>query len=164
MTDLRDAIKSIEPVCAGLCAARADRYETVLPVLRAVHEEVVAAVDDEVGFTVASRRFHEQLVAVCGNETLILVVGALESLWSSQEEAWARDASLVGEFPDRRRRMSGVRAHERIFRYIEDGDVDRVQQQARVHLESTLLYALGDDGEGKPVAAAPPRQAWNVGV
>jgi DNA-binding FadR family transcriptional regulator len=28
MTDLRDAIKSIEPVGAGLCAAREDRYET----------------------------------------------------------------------------------------------------------------------------------------
>jgi GntR family transcriptional repressor for pyruvate dehydrogenase complex len=164
MTDLRDAIKSIEPVCAGLCAARADRHETVLPVLRAVHEEVESAIDDEVGFTVASRRFHEQLVAVCGNETLILVVGALESLWSSREEAWARDASLTGEFPDRRQRMSGVRAHERILRSIEDGDVDRVQQRARVHLESTLLYALGDEGARKPVAASSPRQAWNVGV
>ncbi|WP_433045903.1 FadR/GntR family transcriptional regulator [Dactylosporangium sp. CS-033363] len=158
MTDLRDAIKSIEPVCAGLCAARADRNEEVLPVLRAVHEEVVAAVDDDVEFTRTSRRFHEQLVALCGNETMILVIGALESLWSTREEAWARDASLHGEFPDATRRMSGIRAHDRILASIEDGEVDRVQQQARVHLESTLLYALGDDVD-RPVAASPPRQS-----
>jgi GntR family transcriptional repressor for pyruvate dehydrogenase complex len=161
MTDLRDALKSIEPVCAGMCAAREDRHEAVLPVLRAIHDEVVAAVDDEVGFTVAARRFHEQLVAVCGNETLIVVVGALESLWSSREEAWARDASLTGEFPDRRRRMTGVRAHERILRSIEDGAVDRVQQEARVHLESTLLYAVGGN---RPVAASSPRQIGDIGV
>jgi GntR family transcriptional regulator, transcriptional repressor for pyruvate dehydrogenase complex len=161
MTDLRDAIKSIEPVCAGLCAARDDRHEEVLPSLRQVHERVVAAVDDDVEFTISSRRFHEQLVAVCGNQTLILVVGALESLWSSREEAWARDASQTGSFPDSKRRQSGVRAHERILKSIEDGDVDRVQRQARVHLESSLLYAVAADVE-KAVEASSPRQSWNV--
>jgi DNA-binding FadR family transcriptional regulator len=163
MTDLRDALKSIEPVCAGLCAGREDRHETVLPGLWAVHEQVVAAVDDEVEFTMTSRRFHEQMVASCGNETLILVVGALESLWSSREEAWARDASETGEFPGSKSRQAGVRAHERILKSIEDGDVDRVQRQARVHLESSMLYALGTD-IGKPVEASSPRQTWNVGV
>lgn len=163
MTDLRDAIKGIEPVCAGLCAARADRHEKVLPALRAVHDQVVAAIDDEVEFTMTSRRFHEQLVAVCGNETLILVVGALESLWSSREEAWARDASATGEFPDPKKRRSGVRAHEAILKSIEDGEVDKVQRQARVHLESSLLYAVEADS-GKSVEASAPRLTWNVGA
>jgi len=160
MTDLRDAIKSIEPVCAGLCAAREDRATAVLPTLRETHEQVEAALDDAVEFTRASRRFHEQMVDACGNETLILVVGALESLWSSREEAWARDATAVGEFPDSKRRLDGIRAHERILKSIEDGDVDRVQRQARVHLESSLLYALAE-GPAKSVQASSPRVTWS---
>lgn len=161
MTDLRDALKSIEPVCAGLCAAREDRHEQVLPPLQVLHEKIAASVDDEVEFTVVSRRFHEQMVESCGNQTLILVVGALEALWSKREEAWARDASQAGAFPDRKRRLTGILAHERILKSIEDGDVDRVQRQARVHLESSLLYALADDA-AKQVEASSPRPAWNA--
>ena len=93
----------------------------------------------------------------------LLVVGALESLWSSREEAWARDASQSGEFPDSKQRLSGVRAHERILKSIEDGDLDRVQRQARVHLESSMLYGLGADLD-KLVEASPPRQTWDVGA
>lgn len=157
MADVRDALQAIEPVCAGLCAAREDRLDTVLPRLRALHQEVLEAVGDPVQFTVTSRRFHEALVDSCGNETLKLVVGALESLWSSREEAWARDADQAGGFPDSKRRLSGTRAHERIIKYIQEGDVDRVQRQVRLHLESSLLYALTDVTADRAVEPASPR-------
>jgi GntR family transcriptional regulator, transcriptional repressor for pyruvate dehydrogenase complex len=144
MVDVREALKSIEPVCAGLCAQRPDRREVVLPPLTAVFEANVAAVDDPIGFTKSSRRFHEVLVDVCGNETLKLIIGALESLWTTREEAWARQADEAGGFPDAARRLTGTKAHERILKYIEDGDVDRVQRQARLHLEQSLRYALDE--------------------
>jgi GntR family transcriptional repressor for pyruvate dehydrogenase complex len=155
MTDLRDALKSIEPVCAGLCAGREDRHTEVLPKLQALHEEVLASVGDPVEFTLTSRRFHEQLVESCGNETLKLIVGALESLWGSREEAWAREATEAGAFPDSPRRLSGIRSHERILRYIDEGDVDRVHRQARIHLDSSLLD-IGKDAL-RPVEPASPR-------
>jgi GntR family transcriptional regulator, transcriptional repressor for pyruvate dehydrogenase complex len=157
MTDLRDALQAIEPVCAGLCAAREDRLEEVLPRLRALQKDVVDSVYDPVGFTLNSRRFHEGLVDSCGNETLKLVVGALESLWTSREEAWARQADRAGGFPDAKSRLGGVRAHERIIKYIEEGAVDRVQRQARLHLESSLLYALDGSSEDRAVEPASPR-------
>jgi GntR family transcriptional repressor for pyruvate dehydrogenase complex len=157
MADVRDALQAIEPVCAGLCAAREDRHETVLPRLRALQKEALDAVGDPVQFTVTSRKFHEGLVDSCGNETLKLVVGALESLWTSREEAWARDADQAGGFPDSKRRLSGIRAHERIIKYVEDGDVDRVQRQARRHLESSLLYALDGATDDRAVEPASPR-------
>jgi GntR family transcriptional regulator, transcriptional repressor for pyruvate dehydrogenase complex len=156
LADLRDALKSIEPVCAGICAAREDRHETVLPRLRELHAETLKAVNDPYQFTMTSRRFHEELVHSCGNETLKLVVGALESLWSSREEAWARQADEAGAFPEPKRRMSGTRAHERIIKYIEDGDVDRVQRQARLHLESSLLYATAGE-DSRAVEPSSPR-------
>jgi len=158
LADVRDALQAIEPVCAGLCAAREDRHESVLPLLRSLHQEVLDAVGDPLEFTATSRRFHEGLVNSCGNETLKLVVGALESLWTMREEAWARDADLSGGFPDARRRMTGARAHERIIKYIEDGDVDRVQRQVRLHLESSLLYALDGETGGRAVEPATPAQ------
>jgi GntR family transcriptional repressor for pyruvate dehydrogenase complex len=152
MIDVREALKSIEPVCAGLCAQRPDRLEAVLPHLTELHEATLAALDDPLEFTVTSRRFHEALVESCGNETIKLVIGALESLWTSREEAWARSADESGGFPDAKRRLSGTKAHARILKYIEEGDVDRVQRQARLHLDSSLLYAL-DEGSVDTAAA-----------
>jgi GntR family transcriptional regulator, transcriptional repressor for pyruvate dehydrogenase complex len=156
LADLRDALKNIEPVCASICASREDRYETVLPRLRELHAQTLEVIDDPYQFTMTSRRFHEELVSSCGNETLKLVVGALESLWSSREEAWVRDADQAGAFPEPKERLIGTRAHERIIKYIEDGDVDRVQRQARLHLESSLLYATAGD-DTRPVGPSSPR-------
>lgn len=157
MSDVREALKAIEPVCAGLCAQRPDRSEVVLPALTPLHEASLAALDDPVEFTLTSRRFHETLVDQCGNETLKLMIGALESLWTSREEAWARDADQAGGFPDSKRRLSGTKAHARILKYIEDGDVDRVQRQARLHLDATLFYALDDASADTTVTSGPPR-------
>jgi len=66
----------------------------------------------------------------------------------------------TGEFPERKRRQTRRACAERILKSIEDGDVDRVQRQARVHLESSLLYAVADTD--KPVEASSPRQAWTT--
>jgi DNA-binding FadR family transcriptional regulator len=154
MDDVRDALKSIEPVCAGLCAQRPDRFENVLPELNRLHEVTLAAVDDPMEFTTSSRRFHEAVVDLCGNETLKLVIGALESLWTSREEAWAREADVAGGFPDAHRRLTGIKSHARILKYIEDGDVDRVQRQARLHLDQALRYAVDEDSAEAAVSSA----------
>lgn len=140
-TDLGEALKRLEPMCAALCATREDRDAEVLPKLRLIHEQTLAAVDDEVEFTRVTRTFHEALVQSCGNQTLILVAGTLESLWSSQEQAWAAEALEAGDFPDVARRETGIRAHERIIRLIEQGDADRLEAFARVHLDNTMRYA-----------------------
>lgn len=152
-SDVGEALKRIEPVCAGLLAARPDRQEQALPALRQIHEQTVAAVDDEVQFTRLSRRFHEELVALCGNETLILIVGALETLWSRQELGWAEHARSTGEFPDSRHRRSGLRAHERMLKLITDGQVNAVEQHARKHLESTVVYLAGADALDRVVSS-----------
>jgi len=145
LADLSEALKRIEPVCAGLCAARDDRHTAVLPRLRELHEQIIDNLDDEVAFTRLSRHFHEELVASCGNQTMILVIGALESLWSRQEVDWASRARAAKVFPEREQRRAGVRAHERILQLIERGDVAGVERQVRIHLDASLLYALDTD-------------------
>ena len=154
--DVGEALKRIEPVCAALCAARA---ELVLPKLRRIHEQTLAAVDDEVEFTRVTRAFHEELVQSCGNQTLILIAGALESLWAGQEQEWAARAHAAGDFPGVERRATGVRAHERIMRLIEEGDAERLETFARRHLENTMRYAASPGPV--TVVSTPRRFRWS---
>ena len=140
--DVGGAIQAIEPLCAGMIARRDDRMDTILPRLTEIHEQIIDAVDDEVEFTRLSRRFHEEVVRGCGNETLILVVGALESLWSSREEAWAHVAKRLGSFPDGKQRQQGIRAHARILQLLEAGDAGQVERHARRHLDRSLYPTM----------------------
>jgi GntR family transcriptional repressor for pyruvate dehydrogenase complex len=152
LADVGAALSYLEPLCASLCAARTDRETEVLPRLRAVHEAATAAVDDELEFTRIQREFHEELVDACGNQTLKIVVGALESLWSRQEQEWAEDVTSKGDFPARESRLEGLRAHERLLQLIEEGEATEVSSAARRHLGAIQRYALSVEDSEKTVA------------
>ena len=160
LSDLSDGLQQIEPICAVLCAEREDRHSAVLPELHQIHEQVAAAVDDEVEFTRLSRRFHEQLVASCGNETLILVVGALETVWSQHEQDWAARATAAGEFPDRQRRRSGIRAHERLLEQIDQGDARGTAKVAQRHLDESQRFALSEAANATPISIRASRNSY----
>jgi DNA-binding FadR family transcriptional regulator len=131
--DLVDAMRKLEPVCAAECALRADRRQTVLPRLRAVLDKGLEMIDDADAFIGLARQFHIELVANCGNETMGLVVGALEALWSAQVDVLARDVARHGSFSDRSVRQSLADEHERIYRLIAEGDARGVEQATRDH-------------------------------
>ncbi len=85
-----EAMLAIEPVCVGACAARPDRAELVLPKLRLTLDAAAAALDVPATYTGLARRFHIELVALCGNEAMALTVGVLESLWTAHVDSLAR--------------------------------------------------------------------------
>jgi DNA-binding FadR family transcriptional regulator len=151
LTDVGEALGQLEPLCASLCTSRPDRLTAVLPRLREVHAAAVEAVDNELEFQRLQREFHEELVKLCGNETLKLVVGALESLWSRQEEVWAEQVASEGGFPEREQRLEGLRAHERLLDLIEAGNPAEVSTAARRHLDAIQRYALSVASGDKPV-------------
>lgn len=144
LNDVADALRLLEPLCTELCARREDRAEAVVPTLRAALEASLAAVDDDLEVIRQSRKFHEALAELCGNRTLVMVVGALESLWSTQEQSWAEDASVRGEFPDRPARRKALKEHERLLTLIERGDGTGAAREARKHLVTSTLYAMSD--------------------
>lgn len=147
LRDVGAAIKHIEPVCAALCAERDDRDKVVVPRLRAVHKAALdCAPDNALQLTVLTRQFHEELVALCGNQTMIQLVGALETLWSSHEQEWAQRKKEEGEFPDPAVRKNSLKVHERLIALIEAGDAEGVSRAARKHLEGSIFYASGDGG------------------
>jgi DNA-binding GntR family transcriptional regulator len=106
--------------------------------------ERCAAVEahDLAGAAVALQEFHQAIIDGCGNETLVIVVGALESLWSLHKKAWADAAEDVGSGPEPNLRASVIAAHEEITDAIEAGDAARAHQLVTAHLAKVSPLVL----------------------
>ncbi len=158
ISDLASAIKHIEPISASLCATRPDRVREVVPVLRANLRQTEAATSDGPQFTALARQFHELLVSCCGNETLILTVGALESLWSEQERQWAVRAASEGSYPEERYRRDVLTAHVALVAAIEAGDAEAAGHLDASHLQHSQRYTL-KDSEDRWAGSWPGRRS-----
>jgi GntR family transcriptional repressor for pyruvate dehydrogenase complex len=145
LADTGTALGRLEPICAGMCAARPDRETTVLPVLRALLDEQQEAIGDVAAFNRSSRGFHERLVELCGNETMILVVGAMEGIWSAHEAETYQHVRPGGTEPDAEVMRAAFRDHRAMLRAIESGNETRAASLARAHLEATQAYTLSHD-------------------
>jgi DNA-binding FadR family transcriptional regulator len=154
LVDLAGTIRDVEPVAAALCARRSDRATAVLPRLRTAQKSAEAAIDDGVLFTYAAREFHEEFVRSCGSETLIVMLGTLESMWSQQERQWAQRAQEQGSYPRPEQREEVMAVHESILVAIKSGDEDHAAKLVRSHLRQSQRYAL-DEVKGALVMAAP---------
>ena len=130
-SDLVDALRGMEPACAGYCAGRKDRNETVVPALRENIARSRNSADDADAFIGLAREFHVLIVSLCGNATMAFVVGALETLWSAQVETLARKARKLGDFADRATRLLVISEHEALVAIIEAGDAAAAEQTLR---------------------------------
>jgi DNA-binding FadR family transcriptional regulator len=152
--DVVHAISQIEPLCARECARRSDRRRTVIPVLRRIHNASEAAIGNPSEFARLAREFHEQIVATGGNETFIVMVGALVSLWTAQVQS-VGDRLRLGEFEIRGTRERSFAEHARLLECIVAGDADAAERVAREHDATPARHGLL--GRGMRVAAAPLR-------
>lgn len=148
--DVAQALREVEPACAALCATRKGRMKAVVAPLKKLHAEAVSSVDDLVEVVHASRRFHEALVQLCGNETLIIMAGALEVLWSSHEADWVHASAEPTDIPVEER-LAVLEQHAEILRAIEAGDADGARDAAARHLTTSQDYP-GRGGVVDPVA------------
>jgi DNA-binding FadR family transcriptional regulator len=145
--DVAQALRELEPTCAAFCAARTDRRRAVVPSLRAIHRRSLASIDDIQASTRASRQFHEALVHLCGNESLIVIVGALEAIWSRHEIAnVSADSDLsIAE------RRAALDAHGEVIELIHAGDTAGVRTALTGHLEAVQSLPAPDYGAGQVV-------------
>jgi DNA-binding FadR family transcriptional regulator len=139
-TDLRAALAELQPVCAAMCARRADRRRKVVPKLHAACEGMADAIDDAPAMEHWSRQFHTELIEGCGNRSLVLVVGALEELWATQPEAWTQRVATADESPDVELRKQGLLAHRRITAAIDAGDAERADRLMREHMGDPAIF------------------------
>lgn len=141
LSDIAVALQQLEPVCASMCAQRRDRRKTVVKELRQIQKETVAARDDVARVTAAGRRFHEVIVEGCGSQTMIVLVGALEAIWSSHAANLAAMATTPGRLPESDA-LFGAEAldryaadHAAIIDAIEEGDAERAASLSAEHLD-----------------------------
>lgn len=140
LSDVGEALLEVEPMCASLCARREDRMRAVVAPLTEAHEQALASRSDPSALTRLARRFHELIVELCGNETMILVAGALESMWTAHEQDWADTTPAPDAFADSQVGRASLNAHGRIIRLIEAGSADRVARLVREHLSSSAFF------------------------
>jgi DNA-binding FadR family transcriptional regulator len=133
LNDVQTALRHLEPVCVAACASRADRETTILPKLKENIEQSRAHIDDADIYIGLARQFHVELVVGCGNETMSLIIGALETLWSAQVDRLARRPAQHGAFADRNVRLATLKDHEKLYRFIAKGDAAGAERAAREH-------------------------------
>ncbi len=164
--DVSEALTHLEPICAGMCAARDDRLSEVVPYLQDEIDRQSAQFDDVSQYVPNARRFHEALVSRCGNEPMILLIGSLELIWSTHESAvWNGDGG-PSPMVDKTRRAA-LRDHQRLVDAISDGNAARAVRLAHDHLaaarRNTLAIGSGHTIEAKLMADLGARLDPRVG-
>lgn len=153
--DVSEALMHLEPICAGMCAAREDRMTEVVPQLQEQIDAQTTQFDDVAQYVPNARRFHETLVSRCGNEPMILLIGSLELIWSAHESAvWSDDGDPT-TMVDKTRRAA-LRDHQRLLDAIRDGNPARAVRLAQDHLavarRNTLAFGTDKTIEAKRIS------------
>lgn len=149
--DVAQALREVEPACAALCAEVTGRKRTIVPELRAIQKEARQSVDDLVRATDLSRQFHETIVRRCGNRSLIVMVGALEAVWSSHETGWSR--AVDPQHVPVEERRAALDRHDELIARIAAGDASGARELSWRHLCEVQQYPDPDSGDGHVVPA-----------
>jgi DNA-binding FadR family transcriptional regulator len=158
--DVSEALMHLEPICAGMCAAREDRMTEVVPYLQNEIDIQTTQFDDVSQYVPNARRFHETLVSRCGNEPMILLIGSLELIWSAHESSvWSDDGEPTAMVDKTKR--AALRDHQRLLDAIRDGNPARAVRLAQDHLAAarrkTLAFGTDKTIEAKRVLDIGPR-------
>ena len=150
--DVGEALRALEPLCATMCARREDRNETVVPQLQRLVAEQAEAIGDVKRTLTIVDRFHDSIVQGCGNDSLVLAVGALERVWAGHATTVYTDISAPE--PTMKTWNASLREHDKIVAAIARGDAAGVERLARSHLEATHAYMSAVDDGLRVTAAA----------
>jgi GntR family transcriptional regulator, transcriptional repressor for pyruvate dehydrogenase complex len=142
--DVSAALMHLEPICAGMCAAREDRMTEVVPYLQHEIDKQTAQFDDVSQYVPNARRFHETLVSRCGNEPMILLIGSMELIWSAHESSVWNDDGEPAPMAGKTRRAA-LRDHQRLLDAIRDGNSARAVRLAQDHLAVARRKTLAFD-------------------
>jgi DNA-binding FadR family transcriptional regulator len=139
LADVFEARTILEPAAVRKIA-KARNHEGFAATLRARIAEQRDAIDDPVRFAEANARFHEDLVAMAGNETLSIVV---EMLGEVVTRAVAEVSRLEVEGGSTATRRRGVRSQEHLADLIEAGDAEAAEQHWQTHMGVVGKVMLG---------------------
>ena len=142
LADVFQARTIIEPAAVRLVAQARNRRSSAkrLRVLIEVQEE---AIEDVVAFGQANAQFHEELVAMAGNQTLTILAEMLNEV--VERAVTAVSQSGAGDSVATRRR--GVRSQQRLAELVDTGEADVAEDHWRTHMAVVGRVMLGQQAK-----------------
>jgi GntR family transcriptional repressor for pyruvate dehydrogenase complex len=139
LADVYEARTILEPAAARTVAASRGRKAAAQRLRELIGAES-DAIEDPEAFAVANSRFHGELVAMAGNQTLTIVYEMLDEVVTRAVEAVSQADGDDGSVATRQR---GVRGQLKLADLIEQGDAEAAEQHWRTHMTVVGRVLLG---------------------
>jgi len=143
LADVFEVRTIIEPAAVRMVASSRGRRKAARRLGELITEEE-EAMDDPEAFGLANARFHEAIMAMAGNETLIIVYEMLNEVVARAVTAVSQSDTGNGSTATRRR---GVRSQRRLGELIEAGDADAAEEHWRTHMTVVGRVLLGQQAQ-----------------
>jgi GntR family transcriptional repressor for pyruvate dehydrogenase complex len=139
LADVHEARTLLEPTAARVVAASRSRRAAAAELRQRIDDQI-GVIDDPDAFGPANARFHEQLVALAGNQTLSIVAEMLNEIVAGAVIAISKIGSEGSSLAVRRR---GIHSQERLVELIEAGEAAEAEAHWRAHMTVVGRVLLG---------------------
>jgi DNA-binding FadR family transcriptional regulator len=142
--DLYEMRTLIEPPAARLVAER--NSEAAVPILRKHIEAEIAAVDERPLQAHLIVEFHNLMIELAGNKTLLMVAQAVRGLVDAHLQLAQRHLPPASNDESRKAYLHGIRSHSRLVDLIEAKDGPGAEAHWRSHMIVASKTWLGRVG------------------
>ncbi|MGV0791709.1 FadR/GntR family transcriptional regulator [Mycolicibacterium sp. XJ1819] len=132
LADVFEARYLLEPPAARAIAARRRGRRAAIAQLQSLVDRERELIDDHDAFGLANHAFHETLVALAGNKTLIVVAGTLNEILANALIAVSRADENLTAVATRRR---DLRSQLRLLELLSAADADGAEKHWRAHMD-----------------------------
>jgi DNA-binding FadR family transcriptional regulator len=150
LADIQEARLAIEPWAARLVARRhSDQDVAALrKSVRAAHDSIA----DAARFAAAVTAFHQAVVELSGNHTLILLITIVRGILQRHEALMTARLNETSSMRERRKQiLPGLRSFEKLIALIEAGDENGSEKHWRLHMQNANEVWAKDGRATTPV-------------
>jgi DNA-binding FadR family transcriptional regulator len=154
IADVYEARTALEPICAGMMAARKDPDD-----LKRLNEccdqvaELISSSPDRIPepyqWSRTTYKFHDLVLQGSGNKTLALQGGLLQEVVTTHYAATVPKKFAENSRPERFRRV--LLSFRKLARYVADGDREGAHKHWLKHMQTAAVTLLGDDMKNKRI-------------
>jgi GntR family transcriptional regulator, transcriptional repressor for pyruvate dehydrogenase complex len=141
LADVFGAQELIEPAAVRMIASARNHRRSARRI-RTLIAEQHRAIDDPEAYASANVHFHEELVALAGNQTLTIVAEMLNEVVARAMDTVADSVRLESTTSRRR----GIRSQERLAALIDAGDADAAEEHWHAHMAAVRRLLIGQRG------------------
>jgi DNA-binding FadR family transcriptional regulator len=150
LADVEEARLAVEPWAARLVASRRSPQdvERLRKAVRAAHDSIA----DAARYSAAVTAFHQLVVELSGNRTLILLITILRGILQRHEARLAARINETSSLKERRKRvLPALKSFDKLVGFIETGDAEKAEKHWRLHMENVGKVWANDRRSTVPI-------------